>query len=302
MARSLEYRQAPSLWRAYRRFLLTRRSGLSQSQDFPRLAANWRGSEIDEKQISRYRACCEIESEPGLPLHYPHVLVSPLHLSLMTQPEFPLGLLGSLHLRNHAIRYRPIEAKEQLDFFVSTGGARFRPQGIEFDLETEARVGEELVWAEVSTFLVRKKLSTEDPASPLAGLFDWPEEGEELTQFQIPGNAGRRYASITGDYNPIHISPLAARLFGFPQDLVHGMWGVARASAGLKELQTENPVRADVSFKGPLYIGKQVRVNGISTSDGRKLKIFCGSELRPAVLVSLREVNKMSKPLNCPPD
>ena len=117
-----------------------------------------------------------------------------------------------------------------------------------------------------------------------------------------PGNAGRRYASITGDYNPIHISPLAARLFGFPQDLVHGMWGVARASAGLKELQTENPVRADVSFKGPLYIGKQVRVNGISTSDGRKLKIFCGSELRPAVLVSLREVNKMSKPLNCPPD
>ena len=253
-------------------------------------------------QLLSYRDCCRADGEPGLPLHFPHVLVSPLHLALMTQPEFPLGLLGSLHLRNHAVRYRPIAVEERLDFFVSTGQARFRPQGIEFDLETEARVGEELVWAEVSTFLVRKKLSTEDPASPLAGLFDWPEEGEELTQFQIPGNAGRRYASITGDYNPIHISPLAARLFGFPQDLVHGMWGVARASAGLKELQTENPVRADVSFKGPLYIGKQVRVNGISTSDGRKIKIFCGSEPRPAVLMSLREVNKMSKPLNCPPD
>ena len=302
MARALEYRHSPSLWKAYRRFLFTRRSGLFQAHEFPRLTANWRGHQIDERQLSRYRACCEIESEPGLPLHFPHVLVSPLHLTLMTQPEFPLGLLGSLHLRNHAIRYRPIQAQEQLDLFVATRQARFRPQGIEFDLETEVKVGEELVWAEVSTFLVRKKLSTEDPASPLAGLFDWSEEGEELTRFQIPKTAGRHYASITGDYNPIHISPLAARLFGFPRDLVHGMWGVARASADLEELQSDKPVRLDVTFKGPLFMRTEVKVTSAPVPKGRNLKLFCGTEPRPAALIRLREVNKMSKPLNYPSD
>ena len=38
----------------------------------------------------------------------------------------------------------------------------------------------------------------------------------------------RAFASVGGDHNPIHASPVAARLAGLPQPIVHGMWTAAR--------------------------------------------------------------------------
>ena len=32
--------------------------------------------------------------------------------------------------------------------------------------------------------------------------------------WKLPGDLGRRYASVSGDRNPIHMHPLSARLFG----------------------------------------------------------------------------------------
>ena len=44
---------------------------------------------------------------------------------------------------------------------------------------------------------------------------------------------GRRYAAISGDYNPIHLGALSAKLFGFKQAIAHGMWSKARCLAAL---------------------------------------------------------------------
>ena len=33
--------------------------------------------------------------------------------------------------------------------------------------------------------------------------------------WKLPGDLGRRYGSVSGDFNPIHLHPLSARLFGF---------------------------------------------------------------------------------------
>jgi len=41
---------------------------------------------------------------------------------------------------------------------------------------------------------------------------------------QIPENAGRQYASLCLDYNPIHLHSIPAKLFGFKRAIVHGMW------------------------------------------------------------------------------
>lgn len=296
----MEYRDAPSTWTAYRRFALTSRPGLKSCDDFPRIEANWRGVKVKPELLNRYRQCCSVENEPGLPIHYPHVLASPLHLNILTQPEFPLKLLGSLHLRNHAIRYRIIDPQEPLDMFAALKEARFRPQGIEFDLDTELKVGEELVWAERSTFLVRKKLKDESPPSPLAEVFPWSDESEEVDQFKVPSGAGKQFARITGDYNPIHVSKILARIFGFRRDLVHGMWGVAHGTSSSDELCHSGPIRADISFKGPLFMESEVLVRATTCSSGTSLRLFCGEEPRPAVLVVVRQVDGQSKPSEAP--
>ena len=47
----------------------------------------------------------------------------------------------------------------------------------------------------------------------------------------LAGDVGRRYAAVSGDRNPIHLSALSAKALGFPRAIAHGMYTAARALA-----------------------------------------------------------------------
>ena len=74
--------------------------------------------------------------------------------------------------------------------------------------------------------------------------------------WKLPGDLGRRYGSVSGDRNPIHLHALSARLFGFPQAIAHGMWTKARCLAALEPLPDAYTV--DVSFKRPILLPSRV--------------------------------------------
>lgn len=63
-------------------------------------------------------------------------------------------------------------------------------------------------------------------------------QNAEVVGLQIPSDMGRLYAAISGDRNPIHLHPLAAKAFGFRTTIVHGMWTLARC---LAEVEGELP-------------------------------------------------------------
>jgi hypothetical protein len=46
-----------------------------------------------------------------------------------------------------------------------------------------------------------------------------PDSLPEATRWYADSDIGRRYAKVCGDYNPIHLSAVSARLFGFPRPL-----------------------------------------------------------------------------------
>ena len=50
--------------------------------------------------------------------------------------------------------------------------------------------------------------------------------------WRLPADLGRRYASVSGDRNPIHLYGVTAKAFGFPRQIAHGMWSKARSIAG----------------------------------------------------------------------
>jgi acyl dehydratase len=68
---------------------------------------------------------------------------------------------------------------------------------------------------------------------------------------------GRRYAAVSGDVNPIHLNPLAARLFGFRRAIAHGMWLKARCLAAF-EGRLPDAVTTEVEFKSPLLLPSTV--------------------------------------------
>ena len=90
-----------------------------------------------------------------LPATYPHILAFPLHLALMTDGSFPFPAIGLVHIDNRITQHRPIRLGEPLSLRVWATPLEPHPRGRQFSLRTEARVGDELVWEEVSTNLRR---------------------------------------------------------------------------------------------------------------------------------------------------
>ncbi|HEU4393531.1 MAG TPA: MaoC family dehydratase [Solirubrobacterales bacterium] len=90
--------------------------------------------------------------------------------------------------------------------------------------------------------------------------------GEEIRPLRhTPGpDATRRYAEASGDHNPIHLDPEAARAAGLPRPILHGLYTMAlvarcagRAGDG-KELR-----RLAVDFRALGFPAEEIEVSGV---------------------------------------
>jgi acyl dehydratase len=231
---------------------------------------------VDRRRLAAYDRVCGFDLSDTLPPTYPHTLAFPMHLALMTDGRFPLPAIGLVHIANAITAHRPITAAERLSLRVWATPIEPHPRGRQFTIRTEARVGDELVWEESSTNLRRGRPN--DDVTPPAD----PPSAESLpatATWKLPGDLGRRYGSVSGDLNPIHVHPLSARLFGFPTAIAHGMWTKARCLAALgPQLTRRGPYTVSVAFKRPILLpatvefAEQARSHGVvfGVRDARK--------------------------------
>jgi hypothetical protein len=210
----------------------------------------------DRRRLARYTAVCGFRDGATLPPTYPHVLAFPATLGLLTARDFPLPALGLVHVENRITAHRPIGVAEPLTLRVRAADLR----GTTFDIVTEASVGSEPVWESVSTYLHRTaQLSGGRTPAP-------PEVEGDASLWQVPADTGRRYAAVSGDRNPIHLSAPTARLFGFRTAIAHGMWAMARTLAAL---EATGAVTCAVTFRSPIPLPSTVRL----VTDGERLAL-----------------------------
>jgi acyl dehydratase len=60
-----------------------------------------------------------------------------------------------------------------------------------------------------------------------------PDDAKEIAYWEIGAKAGLDFAKLTGDFNPIHWIPAAAKASGFPNCILHGFGTMARAVEGV---------------------------------------------------------------------
>jgi hypothetical protein len=60
-----------------------------------------------------------------------------------------------------------------------------------------------------------------------------PLDAKEVAYYQVHAKGGLDFAKLTGDFNPIHWIPAAARASGFPNVILHGFGTMARTIEGL---------------------------------------------------------------------
>jgi acyl dehydratase len=93
----------------------------------------------------------------------------------------------------------------------------------------------------------------------------------------LPSNLGRRYATISGDYNPIHLSALSAKLFGFKYAIAHGMWSKARCLAAMDSLIPQAGYSVDVNFLKPVFLPSKVNFYSNLSDSQRQFSLFNAS-------------------------
>ena len=216
---------------------------------------------IDPRRVASYAELCGFPRKDTLPLPYPHLLAFGLHLEIMADGSFPFPAIGTVHMENSITQHRPIGLDERLQVTVRPERLRPHAKGQAFDLVTRVHSRAELVWEETSTYLRRGHGSPD--AAPGMSSPDVPPHGVD---WRLPADLGRRYASVSGDHNPIHLYPLTAKALGFPRQIAHGMWSLARC-VGALENRLPNAVTVAVAFKKPILLPGTVRFSTTRTPE-----------------------------------
>jgi acyl dehydratase len=225
---------------------------------------------VDSEHLAAYDRVCGFRFTDRLPPTYLHVLAFPLSIALMTERSFPFPLVGAIHVGNSITVYRPVTLDEPVSLTVRGADLRAHPAGRQFDLLAEATVGGEPVWAGRSTYLrrggeratgrpVRPPTAAEPPSAPTALV-------------RVPADMGRRYAVVSGDWNPIHLHRLTARAFGFRTAIAHGMWLKARTLAVL-EGRLPDAHTVEVAFKTAVPLPSAVAVTATQEEAGWRLDV-----------------------------
>ena len=225
---------------------------------------------IDPANVAAYANVAGLRFGDAVPLTYPFALTFPTVMSLVTGFDFPFAAMGSVHIENHIEQYRPILVTDTVGVQVHAENLREHRRGLLVDIVTDVNVGNETAWHQVTTFLHQQKTSLSDEPKPPPQK--QPKLGPPNAVLRITSGQIRHYASVGGDHNPIHTNPIAAKLFGFPTVIAHGMFTAAAVLANI-EGQLPDAVKYSVRFAKPVVLPARAGLYVDRVSEGWELTL-----------------------------
>ncbi len=253
------------------RAVLTRKKG--RPEGLPRVGLRVRNVRASAELLARYRDVCCFTADGFLPLTYPQVLAAPLHVALLGRPDFPYPLLGLIHVRNDIRQVRRLPEAATLSVSAWFESQREVAAGIELELKTVVEAEGAPVWEALTTML-RRKARKEGERKPRGSDEDAQRFATgQPVHWSVPGDTGRRYARASGDYNPIHLTALTARPFGFPRAIAHGMWTLARCMAEVGEVARGERLALSVEFRRPLLLPSRVTFQTLRHDEGVDFRV-----------------------------
>lgn len=278
---SLEFSRKPSVAR-YMLGAFSPSPGLSKLEPATRFSASWSGHRVKASTVERFLRLSGLPPERSVSILYPHVLGFPLHMAILTHPEFPVPIWRILQIRNDLLQHRPIDVGATLDFEVCVEAQRILERGAELDLRTLVRAKRELAWESLVTFYTRGRFGDPDPASPLAAAPD--VQGEIVARWQMPKRGSWQFGQLTGDHNGIHHSDRYARLFGFRGALYHPPVVLGHCLSRVLATREGTARRFEAWLKGPVYRGSKVALRVGAASASQTFALFMERETRPSIV------------------
>jgi acyl dehydratase len=245
---------------------------------------------IDRNHVEKYINVCGFpkatvtNAEIEVPLTYPQLLGFRMQLLLFLDKLFPFPAMGLVHMTNTVKQYRKVQSGMKVNVIVRLDDKLIiHPKGYCFDVICDIYSTEQkdmkplLIWSSTSTYLTRKTHKSDVKITYESVMKD--SDTAELVDIQEPwklkGDLGRKYASVSEDYNPIHITAISASLFGFSKGCIaHGLWTSSKA-IGVLTATSPSLIATDdlspssnkyleyyVEYKTPIFLPNTVILTG----------------------------------------
>jgi len=220
---------------------------------------------IDMAHVARYRRFFDDRRQQvplTLPLTYFYLLAQRAQIALMLDARFPHAIPGLIHTTNK-MRFHdefqegiPLGVEVSVRPVLRTDDAK----SVAFSVEI-TQSGRRIITC-VSEYRIPRKSKRKPVGQPRPEIF--PETyAQECWTFDK--SLGRRYAMISSDFNPIHLSSLLARAFGFTRAIAHGMYSIGRAAVSIEQHTGRPLIEITAHFRRPIPLGTQASFGFDST-------------------------------------
>ncbi len=246
---------------------------------FPELVVRWRGVRASEADVEDVCRLAEQPRSRTLPFLYFQVIGFRLHMALLTHPAFPLPIWRMMQVRNRLRQERPLARTASVDFELRLQDHRILAKGAEVDVYMSVSESGAPAWESLNTFYARGAFGVATSAAaesmPAPG-------GPELARWTASTEGALRFASLTGDYNGLHLSDFYSRRLGFAQAFLHPQRVLGACLARM--LGDRAPSRLEAWLKGPVPYGAGVHLRAEERGGETRFGLWSETDPRPALL------------------
>jgi acyl dehydratase len=211
----------------------------------------YRLDRIDEDSVARYRAALGFRGS-HVPLTWYYLPAQRAHLATMLGADFPFRIVGAIHVDNALEAGTAPAAGRPLELLTEVRvGPPSASGAVHALLDTRALQDGSLVFACRSNYLVARGRHGGGHRPPPSAA----PAPARIAEWRLSPASGRDYASVSGDWNPIHLWPWTARLMGLKAPIIQGMHTLGRSCAELERAGGRRVARLDGRFRAPIELG-----------------------------------------------
>ena len=210
---------------------------------------------IEPRHLRAFASSFAFAADGKVPLGYLFLLAQRAQVATMLAPGFPQPLPGLVHVANEVRQWAALDPGAALQL-TCRAGSEGEPGAIRITLQVE--LGQHgAAFAETrSTYLARRRHGPRGPRPEAPAGIEAP-----IARYPLAIAAGRDYARLSGDINPIHLWPWSARLFGFRRPIIHGMHTVSSVEAAIARVEGRGLAHIAADFRRPIALPAEVVVH-----------------------------------------
>ena len=254
----------PSLSKMIFPAYLTFRKGVKIADEGIKIEEEFSAVSIDPDNLKEYKQYFNFDST--LPITYIYIVAQRALLHLMLNKKFTIAVPGMVHLSNEIKLMDQFNPDQEFEIKASINvpvkdGSLFPSAVISF-YQNGVEVANNVSHYIVKRKSTQKRSKREENVSNF-GVAHYKEE------WSIDRSAGKLYAKLSNDKNPIHTSVLFAKMAGFKRPIAHGWYSVNRAVSSAEKQSGREFKELQVAFSKPIFLPSKVQFELNENNDFR---------------------------------